>query len=59
MTAIVLIALILLLVALMLRWAMSTPLLRTLSIAIDSWADEQHAVLSWSREQGRDTDQPR
>ncbi len=39
MTAIFFIALILVLVALLVRWVSSAPLVRTLSIAIDNWAD--------------------
>jgi hypothetical protein len=39
MTAMILIALILLLVALLVRWVSSAPLVRTLSAAIDIWAD--------------------
>ena len=39
MTAIFFVALIFVLVALLIRWVSSAPLVRTLSIAIDSWAD--------------------
>lgn len=39
MTAIFFIALILMLLALLVHWVMSAPLVRTLSIAIDTWAD--------------------
>lgn len=50
MTAILFIALILMLLALLVRWVSSAPLVRTLSIAIDSWAEEHHAMLSWGQE---------
>ena len=39
MTAIFFIALILVLLCLLIRWVSSAPLVRTLSIAIDTWAD--------------------
>jgi hypothetical protein len=39
MAALFFIALILVLVALLVRWVSSAPLLRTPSIAIDTWAD--------------------
>ncbi|HYI43589.1 MAG TPA: hypothetical protein VD768_08210 [Sphingomicrobium sp.] len=39
MTAIFFIALIGMLLALLVRWISSAPLVRTLSIAIDTWAD--------------------
>jgi hypothetical protein len=39
MTALFFIALVLVLIALLVRWVSSAPLVRTLSIAIDSWAD--------------------
>lgn len=39
MTAMILIALILVLAALFVRWVSSAPLVRTLSAAIDNWAD--------------------
>ena len=39
MTALFFIALIVTLVALLVRWVSSAPLVRTLSIANDSWAD--------------------
>jgi len=50
MTAIVFIALIVVLIALMVRWVSSPPLVRTLSTAIDVWADSV---------QGRDAELPR
>ncbi len=50
MTNIVFIALILVLVAPLVRWAASAPLVRTLSTAIDTWADSV---------QGNDAEQPR
>lgn len=64
MTAIFFIALILVLLALLVRWVSSAPLVRTLSIAIDSWAEEQHAMMSWGQEraapgQRDDAEQPR
>ncbi len=39
MTATIIIALILVLVALLVRWISTAPLVRTLSTAIDTWAD--------------------
>ena len=39
MTAILFIALLLVLIALLVRWIASAPLVRTLSTAIDTWAD--------------------
>lgn len=64
MTAMIFLALILVLVALLVRWMSSAPLVRTLSAAIDTWAEEQHAVLSWGQDrpalgQGKDAEQPR
>ncbi len=50
MTAIFFIALILVLLALLVRWISSAPLVRTVSIAIDTWADSV---------QGNDAEQPR
>lgn len=50
MTAMVSLALILVLAALLVRWVASVPLVRTLSTAIDTWADSV---------QGKDAEQPR
>jgi len=50
MTVMVFIALIVLLVLLLARWVSSAPLVRTLSTAIDTWADSV---------QGKDAEQPR
>lgn len=50
MTAIVSIALVAVLLALLVRWVSSAPLVRTLSTAIDTWADSV---------QGKDAEQPR
>lgn len=64
MTATFFLALILMLAALLVRWMTSAPLVRTLSSAIDTWAEEQHSVLSWGQDrpaigQGKDAEQLR